>query len=62
MNATDNIKVLAKRHDMTASAVRSIARDLGLDTAYAPKRNTWVIVESAATVRMFNDHLAAVAR
>ena len=59
MNATDNIKTLAKRYDVTPSDVREMAEDLGLATAYDPARRTWYIAEDARTIRVFNDDLAA---
>lgn len=59
MTATDNIKALAKRYPhATPRAIREMATDLGLSTAYDPARRTWFIAEDATTVRTFNDHLA----
>lgn len=56
--ATDNIKALAKRYNTTPAAVRDTARDIALAVTYDAARRTWVVAEDAATVRLFNDHLA----
>ena len=59
MIATDNIKSLAKHYAYaTPRAIREMAEDLGLATAYDPARRTWYIAEDASTVRTFNEHLA----
>jgi len=56
--ATDNVRTLAKRYNMTRAAVRATATDLGLTLTYSPTRHTWIIAEDATTVRAFNEHLA----
>jgi hypothetical protein len=58
---TDSFKALAKRHNLTISALRTLADDLGLVAAYDPARRTWHLGENATTVRAFNEHLTELA-
>lgn len=58
MQSTDNVKALANRYNLTRTAVRELARDLGLALGYSKERRTWYIAEPARTVARFNQHLA----